>query len=120
VLVLLILIVPFIVTLNGLVMACCARAANYREGNMFMVLLQLGMPATILLTIFSLPATVGGPLYAIPFLGTIIAIRDLFSNSLSTTGLIINVSSGIVYAVLSIWLAAWVFNKEWALARGLQ
>jgi hypothetical protein len=106
--------------LNGLVMAWCARAANYREGNLFMVLLQLGLPATILLTIFSLPATVGGPIYAIPFLGTIIAIRDLFSNALPTTGLIINVTSGLIYAVGSIMIAAWVFNKEWALARGLQ
>jgi sodium transport system permease protein len=118
--VLLILIIPFIVMLNGLVMAWCARAANYREGNLFMVLLQLGLPATILLTIFSLPATVGGPIYAIPFLGTIIAIRDLFSNALPTTGLIINVTSGLIYAVGSIMIAAWVFNKEWALARGLQ
>lgn len=120
VVVLLVLILPFIVMLNGLVMAWCARAANYREGNMFMVLLQLGMPATILLTIFSLPATVHLPVYAIPFLGTIVAIRDLFSSALPTSGLILNVISGAVYGALSISLAAWVFNREWSLTRGLQ
>lgn len=116
---LLILIVPFIVTLNGLVMAWCARAANYREANLFMVLMQLGLPASILLTIFSFPANIATPVYAIPFLGTIVAIRDLFSNTLSTTGLTVNVISGIVYAAISIGLAAWVFNREWSLTRGL-
>jgi sodium transport system permease protein len=117
---LIILIIPFIVMLNGIVMAWCARAANYREANLFMVLMQLGLPASILITIFSLPATVGLPVYAIPFFGTIVAIRDLFSSTLSTTALLLNVSMGSLYAVLAIGLAAWVFNKEWSLTRGLQ
>ncbi|NDJ77056.1 MAG: ABC transporter permease [Chloroflexi bacterium] len=120
VLALMVLIIPFIVTLNGLVMAWCARAANYREANLFMVLMQLGLPASILLTIFSLPTEVGLGVYATPFFGTIVAIRDLFSNTLSTTGLLVNVISGTVYAVLSVMLAAWIFNKEWSLTRGLQ
>jgi hypothetical protein len=117
---LIVLVVPFIVMLNGLVMAWCARAANYREANLFMVLMQLGLPASILLTIFSLPATVGAPVYAIPFFGTIVAIRDLFSGTLPTLGLMINVVSGLFYAALGVGLAAWVFNKEWSLTRGLQ
>jgi sodium transport system permease protein len=117
---LVILIIPFIVMLNGVVMAWCARAANYREANLFMVLMQLGLPASILITIFSLPATVNLPVYAIPFLGTIVAIRDLFSSTLSTTALLINVSTGAIYGTLAIGLATWVFNKEWSLTRGLQ
>jgi sodium transport system permease protein len=117
---LIVLVIPFIVMLNGLVMAWCARAANYREANLFMVLMQLGLPASILLTIFSLPATVGVPVYAIPFFGTIVAIRDLFSGTLPTLGLTINVVSGLFYAALGVGLAAWVFNKEWSLTRGLQ
>lgn len=117
---LIMLVVPFIILLNGLVMAWCARAANYREANLFMVLLQLGLPASILLTIFSLPPTVSTPVYAIPFFGTIVAIRDLFSDTLSTTGLAINMIAGLVYGTLSVMLAAWVFNKEWSVTRGLQ
>ncbi|MCD4687063.1 MAG: ABC transporter permease subunit [Anaerolineae bacterium] len=118
--VLVVVIIPFIVQLNGLVMAWCARAANYREANLFMVLMQLGLPASILLTIFSVPAQVGLPIYALPFFGTIVAIRDLFSSTLSTPGLLMNVGSGMLYAVVSISLAAWVFNKEWSVTRGLQ
>jgi sodium transport system permease protein len=116
---LIILIIPFIIMLNGLVMAWCARAANYREANLFMVLMQLGLPASILLTIFSLPATVSTPVYAVPFFGTIVAIRDLFSSTLSTTGLLVNVISGAIYAGVGVGVAAWVFNKEWSLTRGL-
>jgi hypothetical protein len=101
-------------------MAWCARAANYREANLFMVLMQLGLPASILLTIFSFPANVATPVYAIPFLGTIVAIRDLFSYTLPTSGLTINVISGSIYAGISIGLAAWVFKREWSLTRGLQ
>ncbi len=117
---LIILIIPFIVMLNGIVMAWCARAANYREANLFMMLMQLGLPASILITIFSLPASVSLPVYAIPFFGTIVAIRDLFSSTLSTAALLLNVSTGLCYAALTIGLAAWVFNKEWSLTRGLQ
>ncbi|MBN1562568.1 MAG: ABC transporter permease [Anaerolineae bacterium] len=120
VLALIILIVPFIIMLNGIMMAWSARAANYREANLFMVLMQLGLPASILITIFSLPATVSLPVYGVPFFGTIVAIRDLFSSTLSTTALLINVSTGSLYAALAIGLAAWVFNKEWSLTRGLQ
>jgi hypothetical protein len=38
------LVVPFIILLNGLVMAWCARAANYREANLFMVLMLIFRP----------------------------------------------------------------------------
>lgn len=117
---LLVMIIPFTVMLNGLVMSWCAYAANYREANLFMALIQLGLPASVLLTIFSLPPEVGAPIYALPFFGTIVAIRDLFSSALPTSGLIINFASSIIYAGGAIFIAAWVFGREWSLTRGLQ
>jgi len=117
---LLLLIVPFTVLLNGLVMAWCAYAANYREANLFMVLVQLGLPATVLLTIFSFPADVSDLVYGLPMLGTIVAIRDLFSSSLSVAGLVINLVTASAYAFGAVLLAAWVFGREWSLTRGLQ
>ena len=120
ILALLVLIVPFTVMLNALVMSWCAYAANYREAGLFMVLLQLGLPATVLLTIFSFPADVGLTVYGLPLFGTIVAIRDLFSSNLSVSALIVNVVATSAYSVGSIWLAAWVFGREWSLTRGLQ
>ena len=117
---LLILIIPFTVMLNGLVMAWCAYAANYREANLFMAMIQLGLPASVLLTIFSLPAEVSEIVYVVPFFGTIVAIRDLFSGALSTQGLILNFVTGSIYASSGVALSAWVFGREWSLTRGLQ
>lgn len=117
---LLLLIVPFTIMLNAMVMSWCAYAANYREANLFMALIQLGLPASVLLTIFSLPPDVAEWFYAIPFFGTIVAIRDLFSNALSTEAAIINAVSGLIYATGAVYLAAWIFGKEWSLTRGLQ
>lgn len=119
ILALLVLVVPFTAMLNSLVIAWCAYAANYREANLFMALLQLGLPASVLLTIFSLPARVGISVYAVPFFGTIVAIRDLFSSALSPLGLTVNFISGLVYTAVSVGLAAWMFNQEWSLTRGL-
>lgn len=120
VVVLLVMIIPFTIMLNALVMAWCAYAANYREANLFMALVQLGLPATILLTIFSLPPNVSDILYGLPLLGTIVGIRDLFSGNLAATSLMVNFSTSVVYSAGAIWLAAWVFGREWSLTRGLQ
>lgn len=120
VLALLVMIIPFTIMLNGLVMAWCAYAANYREANLFMALVQLGLPATVLLTIFSLPPEVVEVVYAVPLFGTIVAIRDLFSGTLSMSALLINFGSAAVYATGALALAAWVFGREWSLTRGLQ
>jgi sodium transport system permease protein len=117
---LILLVIPFTVMLNALVMSWCAYAANYREANLFMALVQLGLPASVLLTIFSLPPEVADWFYAVPFFGTITAIRDLFSDSLNFTGLVINVISGSIYATGGVMLTAWIFGKEWSLTRGLQ
>ncbi len=117
---LVVLVVPFTVMLNALVMAWCAYAANYREANLFMALIQLGLPASVLLTIFSLPPDIADPIYAIPFFGTIVGIRDLFSQSLSTTALLICFVTSTVYAAAAIIFAAWMFGREWSLTRGLQ
>lgn len=118
--VLLVMIIPFTIMLNALVMAWCAYAANYREANLFMALVQLGLPATILLTIFSLPPEVAHIFYGLPLFGTIVGIRDLFSGNLPTVGLIINFVTSIGYSAGAIWFAAWVFGREWSLTRGLQ
>lgn len=117
--ILLLLVVPFTILLNSLVMAWCTFAANYREANLFMALLQLGLPASVLLTVFSMPARVGAHVYAMPFLGAIVAIRDLFGSTLSPGGLVISLFSGLVYAVASIGLVTWMFDREWSLTRGL-
>jgi len=116
---LLLLLIPFIVMLNSLVMIFCSFASSYRESNVFLFLLQLILPALVLLSIFSVGPDAGVGWYAAPILGTIIAIRDLFSQTLTSTGLLIGVLSAAIYAMVGLAIASYVYSREWALARGI-
>ena len=73
----------------------------------------------VLLTVFSLPARVGVLVYAVPFFGTVAAIRDLFANTLPALGLLINFISASFYTAGIIGLVTWLFNQEWSTTRGL-
>lgn len=119
ILILLLLLIPFIVVLNSLVMAFCSFASSYRESNVFLFLLQLILPALVLLSIFSIGPNAGTGWYAAPILGTIIAIRDLFSQTLAASGLALAVLSTSVYAMAALGLASYIYSREWALVRGI-
>jgi sodium transport system permease protein len=116
---LLAIIVPVAVLINSLVMAGATMAANYREASLFLALIQLGLPATVVLMVFSLPVEVNLPVYGLPLLGSVAAVRDLFGNTLPTWGLIINFISTLAYGAGMIGLVAWLFNQEWSTTRGL-
>lgn len=117
--ILLLLLIPFIVMLNSLVMVFCSFASSYRESNVFLFLLQLVLPAMVLLSIFSVGPDAGIGWYAAPILGTIVAIRDLFSQTLTSSGLLIGVLSATLYALAGLALASYTYSREWALARGI-
>jgi sodium transport system permease protein len=99
------------------VMAFCSFAGSYRESNVFLFLLQLILPALVLLSIFSIGPDAGLSWYAAPILGTIIAIRDLFSQTLSANGLALAAASTVLYATISLALASYIYSREWALMR---
>ncbi|GAB4437891.1 MAG: hypothetical protein Kow00120_05300 [Anaerolineae bacterium] len=116
---LVLLLLPFIVMLNSLVMAWCTFASGYRESNLLLFVVQLALPALVILAVFSLPADVGAGWYLTPLFGTVIAIRDLFSGVLLPARLAVALLSGVVYAALAMALAAYIYSREWALVRGL-
>jgi sodium transport system permease protein len=117
--ILLLLLIPFIVLLNSLVMVFCSFASSYRESNVFLFLLQLLLPAMVLLSIFSVGPDAGIGWYAAPILGTIVAIRDLFSQTLTSSGLLVGVLSATLYAMAGLAAASYTYSREWALARGI-
>lgn len=116
---LVILLVPFIVMLNSVVMIFCSFAGSYRESNVFLFLLQLVLPALVLLSIFAIGPDAGIGWYAAPILGTIAAIRDLFSQTLTPTGLAISVGSAAIYAIIGLGAASYTYSRDWALTRGI-
>ncbi|HLY26092.1 MAG TPA: ABC transporter permease [Aggregatilineales bacterium] len=117
--ILILLLVPFIMLLNCVVMIFCSFAGSYRESNVFLFLLQLILPALVLLSVFSVGPDAGVGWYAAPILGTIIAIRDLFSQTLTASGLAFAVVSATIYALAALGLATYIYSREWALTRGI-
>jgi len=117
---LLLLMLPLMVMVNGLVAAVGTFAKNQREANLFAGVLQLLLlPGTALLTIFGIGATPPPGVYALPMVGVLVAMRDLFGSGIAPQTLALTWGAATAYAVGSVLLAAYVFSREWALMRGV-
>ncbi len=116
---LVLLMLPLMTMSNGLVAAVCAFAKNYRESNLFLGVLQLLLPALALLATFGIGPTPPLPVYALPVIGVLVAMRDLFGGGVAVETLILTWLAATIYAVGAILLAAYVFSREWALMRGV-
>lgn len=114
-----VLMLPFMVLTSGIVAAVGTFARNYREAGLFTVVLQLGLPVLSFGAVFLAPAAPSAFVYALPFVGTLVAVRDLFLQGLRPGMLVLTAVASAVYAALSILLAAFVFSREGALMRGL-
>jgi sodium transport system permease protein len=55
--------------------------------------------------------------YAIPLFGTVLSMRDLFSGHVYAGPLLMMFGSSLLYAVLAIAVAVWMFNREEVLFR---
>jgi len=113
------LMLPLMTTVSGLTAAICTFARNFREANLFLTVTQLGLPALSFAAVFIVPSKPGLVAYLLPFVGVLVAVRDLFLQGLSPALLAVAAVASTGYALLSILLAAYVFSREWALLRGL-
>jgi sodium transport system permease protein len=116
---LLLLMLPFMAMTNALVAAVCAFAKNYRESNLFLSALQLLLPGMAILAVFGIGASPPGLVYALPVMGVLVAMRDLFGGGIAPGMLALAWVAAALYAAGAILLAAYVFSREWALMRGV-
>jgi hypothetical protein len=116
---LVLLMLPLMTMSSGLVAAVCAFAKNYRGSNLFLGVLQLLLPALALLATFGIGPTPPLSVYALPVIGVLVAMRDLFGGGVAPGTLALTWAAAAVYAVGAILLAAYVFSREWALMRGV-
>jgi sodium transport system permease protein len=116
---LLLLMLPMMTMVSGVAATVCTFARNYREASLFTTVLQLGLPVVSFAAVFVAPATPGPIIYVLPFVGTLVAVRDLFLQGLSPAMLALTGVASVAYAVLSILMASYVFSREWALMRGI-
>ncbi len=116
---LMLLMLPLMTATNGIVAAVCTFARNNREANLFLGILQLAVPGLALVATFGISANPPVVVYALPVMGVLVAMRDLFGSGLVPHVLALAWIAAAVYAGLSVLLAAYVFSKEWALMRGV-
>jgi sodium transport system permease protein len=116
---LVLLMLPFMTMANALVAAVCAFAKNYRESNLFLSALQLLLPGMTLLAVFGVGTSPAGVVYALPVVGVLVAMRDLFGGGIAPGMLVLAWGAAAVYALGAVLLAAYVFSREWALMRGV-
>ena len=116
---LVLLMLPFMTMANGLVAAVCTFAKNYRESNLFLGVLQLLLPGLALAATFGFSARPPMGVYALPVMGVLVALRDLFGGGVAPAALALAWVAAAVYAVMAVLLAAYVFSREWALMRGV-
>jgi hypothetical protein len=72
-----------------------------------------------LLAAFGIGAKPPLGVYALPMVGVLLAMRDLFGGGIAPATLALTGVAAAIYAVGSILLAAYVFSREWALMRGV-
>ena len=116
---LVVLMLPLMTMASGLVAAVCIFAKNYRESNLFLGLLQLLLPGLALVATFAIGARPPLAVYALPVVGVLVAIRDLFGGGVVPGALVLTWLAAAAYAAAAIFIAAYVFSREWALMRGV-
>jgi hypothetical protein len=97
----------------------CTLAKNYRESNLFLNVLQLLLPGMALLAVFGIGTSPPLTVYALPVVGVLVAMRDLFGGGIAPGMLALTWVAAAFYAVGAVLLAAYVFSREWALMRGV-
>ncbi len=113
------LMLPLMTMANGLVATVCTFAKSYREANLFLGILQLLLPGLALVATFGVGPTPSMSVYALPMVGVLTAMRDLFGGGIAPGALVLTWMAAAAYAVLSVLLTAYVFSREWALMRGI-
>jgi sodium transport system permease protein len=116
---LVLLMLPFMAMTNAFVAAVCTFAKNYRESNLFLGVLQLLLPGMALLAVFGVDASPPLTVYALPVVGVLVAMRDLFGGGIAPGALALAWIAAAFYAIGAVLLAAYVFSREWALMRGV-
>jgi sodium transport system permease protein len=116
---LMLLMLPLMTMVNGLVAVVCTFAKNNREANLFLGILQLLLPGLAFLAIFGIGATPSAVVFALPVVGVLVAVRDLFGGGVAPGMLALTWAAAAAYAAGAILLAAYVFSREWALMRGV-
>ncbi len=115
---LMLLMVPLMVMVNGVMAAVCGFARSRREVSYATVVLQFLLSGLAFLAVLVVGTAQPG-VYALPVVGVLVAVRDLWSRGSAPEMLALAWAAAAGYAAIAVLLAAYVFSREWALMRGM-
>ncbi len=104
--------IPIILLGAALQILISSIARNSEEAFTYSLPLSIFSLAPLLAAFFLDTFTASLAHYAIPVLGTILSMRDLFSNHIHADSFAVMFSTSIAYAALAIWISVWMFNRE--------
>ncbi|MCX7681209.1 MAG: ABC transporter permease [Anaerolineae bacterium] len=113
------LIAPLIVMIAGLITAIGGLARSVREAGYIMTAVRLLLPALAFLVVLTVDTSPPLAIYTVPIIGVLVAMRDLWGGGIAPGLLLLTWLAAAIYAGLAIYLAAYLFSREWVLWRGL-
>jgi len=104
--------IPIILLGAALQIMISSIARNSEEAYTFSLPLSILSLAPMIVSFFldEFVPTLGH--YAIPIFGTILSMRDLLSNHVYSSSLVVMFISSIGYAALAIGFSIWMFTRE--------
>ncbi|HEU4963301.1 MAG TPA: ABC transporter permease, partial [Bacilli bacterium] len=113
---LLVVLLPFGCMVSAGIVLLGTFARNSKEGNLyvlplFFLVMALGMASS------GMDASVGVGLYAVPFMGPLLAIKQVILSTDHVAGFVVAVLSSLVYTVMLIWPAVRLYQREEVLFR---
>lgn len=113
----LIITVALGMTFTGLQIALSTYARSFKEAQTYMSLLIFAAMIPAYATMFSEPGDIGMVMYGLPVINTISAFKMVLGGMIDYTKLVLALGTSVVYVGVTLWLAAWLFNKEKVLFR---
>ena len=110
------ILLPFGCMVSALIVLLGTYARNSKEGNLYTMPLMLIVMATGMST-SGIDANASAGLYAIPFLGPMLSIKQVMLNTGNMTGMLITFATSLVYTALLILPAVKLYDREEVLFR---
>ncbi|MGB8956553.1 MAG: ABC transporter permease [Tumebacillaceae bacterium] len=105
------ILLPFGCMVSALIVLLGTYARNSKEGNLYNMPLMLIVMATGMSS-SGIDANVSAGLYAVPFLGPMLAIKQVMLNTGNMTGILITFATSLVYTALLILPAVKLYDRE--------
>lgn len=104
-------------TFAGIQIALSTYAKSFKEAQTYLSFLIFVAMIPSYSTMFMQPGDVPAYMFAIPILNTISSFKVILGGIVNYANLALALASSVVYVVITLWLAASLFNKEKVLFR---